>query len=405
MPSTGNMLIAQSGGPTVAVNSSLSGALKRAMKHPEIGEIFGARNGVEGILRADLVSLRPLLTCEEDFVRLKETPAMVLGSCRKRLAPQPDREYEKIREVFHQYHVKYFFYIGGNDSMDTVKKLSAWFQEIGEDIRVVGIPKTIDNDLDCTDHTPGFGSAARYIATSVAEVACDSEIYNLSTITLVEIMGRNAGWLTAASALARRPGCSAPHIICMPETPFSDEKFLCRVDELRRENKHLVIAVSEGIRYGNGDYVAAGGKLDAFGHRQLSGAAHRLGDMLRERFGCKVRAIELNVLQRSASHLNSEIDIQEACRIGAEAVSMGVAGKTGIMATFTRVSDKPYLIRYEYADIRQVANVEKTVPPDWIDAEKMDIREPLLQYLTPLIANPSRKESGIPIYFNLEKRK
>lgn len=399
----GNMLIAQSGGPTVAINASLSGALKRAMKYPEIGEIYGARNGIEGVLREDFASMRPLLKEEADFVRLKKTPAMVLGSCRKRLAAQPDAEYEKILDIFHRWNIKYFFYIGGNDSMDTVKKLSNYFKGLGEEIYVVGIPKTIDNDLACTDHTPGFGSAARYIATSIAEIACDSEIYNAPSLTVVEIMGRNAGWLTAASALARRPGCTAPHIICMPEVAFDSEKFLARVEELRKTRKHLIIAVSEGIHYADGSYVAASEKTDAFGHRLLSGAAQQLGSMLIQRFGCKVRTIELNVLQRSASHLRSETDIDEACRIGAEAVTMGVSGKTGVMATFVRVSNHPYLLRYEYADIDVVANAEKTVPVDWIDAENMDITNELLEYLTPLIINSSQKETGIPIYFHIEE--
>lgn len=399
----GNMLIAQSGGPTVAINASLSGALKRAMKYPEIGEIYGARNGIEGVLREDFAAMRPLLKEEADFVRLKKTPAMVLGSCRKRLAAQLDGEYEKILEIFRKWNIKYFFYIGGNDSMDTVKKLSHYFKDMGEEIYVVGVPKTIDNDLACTDHTPGFGSAARYIATSLAEIACDSEIYDAPSLTVVEIMGRNAGWLTAASALARRPGCTAPHIICMPEVAFDAEKFLKRVEELRKTRKHLIIAVSEGIHYADGSYVAASEKTDAFGHRLLSGAAQQLGSMLIQRFGCKVRTIELNVLQRSASHLRSETDIDEACRIGAEAVTMGVSGKTGVMATFVRVSNHPYLLRYEYAEIDQVANAEKTVPVEWIDAEKMDITDELLEYLTPLIVNSSQKETGIPIYFHIEQ--
>ncbi len=398
---TGNMLIAQSGGPTVAVNSSLSGALKRAMKHPEIREIYGARNGVEGILRGDLVSMRPLLHSEDDFLRLKQTPAMALGSCRKRLSETPDEEYEKIRRLFHEYDIRYFFYIGGNDSMDTVKKLSAFFRDAGEDVRAVGIPKTIDNDLACTDHTPGFGSAARYIATSVAEVACDSAIYNIPSITLVEIMGRNAGWLTAASVLARRPGCSSPHIICMPEVPFDNEKFLRRVEELRKTEQHLLIAVSEGIRYADGRYVAAADRSDAFGHQQLAGAAHTLGAMLREKFGCKVRSIELNVLQRSASHLRSETDIAEACRIGAEAVSMAVSGKTGVMATFSRVSDRPYLVRYDCADIDKVANVERTVPPEWIDADAMDVKDALREYLIPLAGSSDNGDFSVPLYFQL----
>ncbi len=403
MALVGNMLIAQSGGPTVAVNASLSGALKRAMKYREIREIYGARNGIEGVLRGDLIALRPYLTHEEDFVRLKETPAMVLGSCRKRLAESPDGEYHRIREVFHQYDIKYFFYIGGNDSMDTVRKLSAWFRDLGEDVRVVGIPKTIDNDIACTDHTPGFGSAARYIATSIAEVAEDSGIYDLKSITLVEIMGRNAGWLTAASVLARRPGCSAPDLICMPEVPFDEELFLSKVAQLHQQQNSIIVAVSEGIRYADGTYVAAADKLDAFGHRQLSGAAHRLAMLCRERFGCKVRPIELNVLQRAASHLRSETDIAEACRIGAEAVTLAVMGQTGIMAVFERVSDEPYLVRYESADIADVANVEKTVPLAWIDARNMNVTEDLRRYLLPLIANPGQKDSGLPVYFELPK--
>ena len=401
MSMMGNMLIAQSGGPTVAVNASLSGALRRAMGYREIKEIYGARNGIEGVLRENFVPLRPYLSREEDFIRLTETPAMVLGSCRKRLSETPDGEYEKIREIFRRWGIQYFFYIGGNDSMDTVRKLSAYFAETGDSVRVVGIPKTIDNDIACTDHTPGFGSAARYIATSIAEVAQDSEIYDLKSITLVEIMGRNAGWLTAASVLARRPGCSAPHLICMPEVPFDDDLFLRRVEQLHRERDHVLVAVSEGIRYADGSYVAAADKLDAFGHRQLSGAAHRLAMMVRERFGCKVRPIELNVLQRAASHLRSETDIDEAIHVGAEAVTLGVMGHTGIMATFERVSDQPYRIRYEYADIREVANVEKTVPLEWIDAQRMDVSDRLRTYLLPLISNPGQKESGIPVYFEL----
>ncbi len=395
----GNMLIAQSGGPTAAINASLAGAVGQAMKCPEIEKIYGAKNGVEGILRENLVDLRPLLRSEEDFTRLKATPAMALGSCRKRLAEKPDQEYEALREIFHRFGIRYFFYIGGNDSMDAVKKLSAYFKACGDEIRIVGIPKTIDNDMACTDHTPGFGSAARYIATSMAEIACDSAIYTPDSLTLVEIMGRNAGWLTAAAALARRPGCTAPQLICMPEAPFDEESFLRRVRELQAKENHLIIAVSEGIRYEDGTYVAAQSKLDAFGHRQLSGAAHTLGRLLLEKIGCKVRPIELNVLQRAAAHLSSETDLEEASRIGAEAVSLGIAGKTGVMATFERISDQPYLLRYSYAEIDKVANVEKTVPVEWIDGEHMDIRPELIRYLSPLIQSPSQKEPGLPTYF------
>lgn len=401
MGMTGNMLVAQSGGPTAAINASLAGAVKFAAGRQEIREIYGAKNGVEGILQEHFVDLRPLLQTEDDYIRLTKTPAMALGSCRKRLSEQPDADYERLREIFHRWDIRYFFYIGGNDSMDAVKKLSAYFSGLQEEIRVVGIPKTIDNDIACTDHTPGFGSAARYIAATMAEIFCDSDIYTPGSLTLVEIMGRNAGWLTAAAALARRPGCEAPHIICMPEVPFDEEAFLRRVRELQAKKKHLIIAVSEGIRYRDGTYVAAQSKLDAFGHRQLSGAAHSLGHLLLERIGCKVRPIELNVLQRCAAHLSSETDLTEAARIGAEAVSLALAGKTGVMATLVRESNAPYTIRYGCTDVGNVANVEKTVPLSWIDAENMDIRQELIEYLTPLIQNPSDAVPGLPDYFQV----
>ena len=401
MVGKGNMLIAQSGGPTAAINASLAGAVEYAMQREEIGEIYGGKNGVEGILQEHFVDLRSLLQTREDFTRLTKTPAMALGSCRKRLAEQPDGDYEKLLDIFRRHNIHYFFYIGGNDSMDAVQKLSAYFSAFGEEIRVVGIPKTIDNDMACTDHTPGFGSAARYIAATMAEIACDSNIYTPDSLTLVEIMGRNAGWLTAAAALARRPGCDAPHIICMPEIPFEEDKFLCKVKELLAKKKHLILAVSEGIRTKDGAYVAAQSKLDAFGHRQLSGAAHTLGSLLLEKIGCKVRPIELNVLQRCASHLSSETDLQEAARIGREAVSLALSGKTGVMATLIRESNDPYTIRYGYADIEKIANVERTVPVEWIDADNMDIRQELLDYLAPLIQNSKEPEPGLPIYFHI----
>lgn len=401
MAGKGNMLIAQSGGPTAAINASLAGAVQYAMEREEIGHIYGAKNGVEGILKEHFADLRPLLQTPEDFTRLIKTPAMALGSCRKRLSEKPDEEYEKLLDIFRRWEIRYFFYIGGNDSMDAVQKISAYFSASGEDIRVVGIPKTIDNDIACTDHTPGFGSAARYIAATMAEIACDSAIYTPASLTLVEIMGRNAGWLTAAAALARRPGCDAPHIICMPEIPFEEDKFLRRVKELQAEKKHLILAISEGIRYKDGTYVAAQSKLDAFGHRQLSGAAHSLGALLLEKIGCKVRPIELNVLQRCAAHLSSETDLREAARIGREAVSLALSGKTGVMATFIRESNNPYTIRYGYAEVEKVANVEHTVPVEWIDAEHMDIRQELIDYLAPLIQNPSDPEPGLPTYFQI----
>ncbi|MDL2233382.1 6-phosphofructokinase [Ruminococcaceae bacterium OttesenSCG-928-L11] len=394
------MLIAQSGGPTVAINASLSGAVKRAMKHPEIDQIWGGRNGLEGILNEQFVDLRQKLNSQEAFRQLESTPAMALGSCRYKLPEEPGSVYEKLRGIFSRYEIGYFFYIGGNDSMDTILKLSQSFGSVGDDVKCVGIPKTIDNDLPCTDHTPGFGSAARYIATSVAEIACDSAVYNVPSVTIVEIMGRNAGWLTAASVLARRGGCSAPHMICLPEVPFQLEKFLKRLGHLQPQVQNPIIAVSEGVRFAEGGYVSSQGEqVDAFGHRTLAGVGKYLEQLVRDNLGCKVRSIELNVLQRSASHLYSATDIGEACRIGAEAVSFAVQGKTGVMATFERVSDHPYLLAYKSADIRLIANREKTVPLEWIDVDRYDVKEALTQYLSPLICDENG--CGIPVYFSL----
>lgn len=396
-----NMLIGQSGGPTVAINASLSGAIKRAMKTPEIGEIYGAINALEGALKGKLVNLKPLFKCQEDFERLEATPAMVLGSCRYKLPSYPDAVYEQFHNVLKQHDIGFFLYIGGNDSMDTILKLSDYFKRVGEDIRCVGIPKTIDNDLPGTDHTPGFGSAALYIATSTAEIACDSSVYDLSSISIMEIMGRNAGWLTAASALARRKGCSAPHLIYLPEVPFYPDDFIIKIREVMQKERNVVIAVSEGIRLANGEYVsAAEGKVDAFGHQALAGVGKYLEHLIQQHIDCKVRSIEMNILQRSASHLRSSVDIEEACRIGAEAVTFAANGATGIMAGFRRISDFPYLVSYESIDIRDVANREKKVPLEWISQDGCDITDDMLVYLRPLISQ--KNSDAIPEFFSIE---
>lgn len=402
-----NMLIGQSGGPTVAINASLAGAIKRAMKCPEIGQIYGALNGLEGVLKKNIIDLRAGLHSVEDFQKLEATPAMALGSCRFQLPDAPDTVYEEIRAVFRRYEIGYFFYIGGNDSMDTVKKLSGYFLSVGDDIKCVGIPKTIDNDLPCTDHTPGFGSAAKYIATSVAEIACDSAVYDVESVTIVEIMGRNAGWLTAASVLARRTGCTAPHLIYLPEAVFSPEAFLRQLKQRSRSVQNIIVAVSEGVRLADGAYVATAqsGATDAFGHRYLAGVGKFLEELVRTRLGCKVRAVELNVLQRAASHLYSGTDIAEACRIGAEAVSAAVSGKTGVMAVFQRVSNHPYLVNYSTTDIKNVANLEKKVPSGWITPDGCDVQQEMVEYLRPLVLGEAREfmVSGIPDYFLFSK--
>ncbi|MEF9852694.1 MAG: 6-phosphofructokinase [Hydrogenoanaerobacterium sp.] len=402
-----NMLIGQSGGPTVAINASLAGAIKRAMKHPEIQQIYGALNGLEGVVKEKIIDLRKDLHSVEDFDKLESTPAMALGSCRFRLADEPDAVYKKIREVFLKYSIGYFFYIGGNDSMDTLKKLSNYFKAMGDDIKCVGIPKTIDNDLACTDHTPGFGSAAKYIATSIAEIACDSVVYNMKSVTIVEIMGRNAGWLTAASVLARREGCAAPHLIYLPEVSFEPEAFLQKLKELAKTTRNIIVAVSEGVRLPNGSYVATAksGSVDAFGHRYLAGVGAFLQELVRTRIGCKVRAVELNVLQRSAAHLYSGADLGEACRIGAEAVSSAVRGKTGVMAVFNRVSNHPYLVNYGVSDIENVANLEKTVPREWISDDGCDVTAEMIEYLRPLVQGETKEftKDGIPVFFAFDK--
>lgn len=402
-----NMLIGQSGGPTVAINASLSGAIKCAMKHPEIKEIYGVLNGLEGVLKENIIDLRHSLKSEDDFNRLQATPAMALGSCRFKLPEHYDETYEKIREVFNKYGVEYFFYIGGNDSMDTVKKLSEYFGEVGDDIKCVGIPKTIDNDLPCTDHTPGFGSAAKYIATSVAEIVCDSEVYDLPSVTIVEIMGRNAGWLTASSALARRAGCTAPHLIYLPEVAFCPQNFIEQIKALGETTQNIIVAVSEGVRLANGEYVASAQSslTDAFGHRYLAGVGKYLEDLVRVKLGCKVRAVELNVLQRSASHLYSGVDIKEANKLGGKAVHCAVGGKTGVMVTCNRISNHPYLLTYESAEIGEVANLEKKIPLEWIAESPRDVTEELLEYLRPLVLGEAKEfiADGIPEYFSFDK--
>lgn len=397
-----NMLIGQSGGPTVAINASLAGAVKRAMKHQEIGEIYGALNGLEGILNGKIIDLRKCLHNAADFHRLETTPAMALGSCRFKLPHAPAPVYDQIRAVFERLNIGYFFYIGGNDSMDTILNLSNYFSSNNLDVRCVGIPKTIDNDLPCTDHTPGFGSAARCIATSVAEIACDSKVYDAPSVTIIEIMGRNAGWLTASAVLARREGCSAPHFIYLPEIPFDADQFLLQLKEKAKTVKHIVVAVSEGIKNKNGEYVSAeNGKTDSFGHLMLAGVGKVLEQLVEEKIGCKVRSIELNVLQRSASHLYSATDILEACRIGAEAVSMAVKGESGVMAVFKRVSDSPYLVTYESADIKNIANLEQKVPLTWITDNGSDVTDRLVEYLSPLIMDENGE--GIPPFFTFDK--
>ena len=315
-----------------------------------------------------------------------------------------DSPYVYIFKQFETYHIGAFFYIGGNDSMDTVLKLSEYGKKIGSDVRVIGIPKTVDNDLCETDHTPGFGSAAKYIASSILEIAHDTFIYAVKSVTIVEIMGRDAGWLTAASALARNEYNTAPHLIYLPEVPFDKEDFLLDVKRMLFERNNVIIAVSEGIRDASGNYISASEQsVDTFGHSQLSGAGKTLEFLIKEKLGVKVRSIEVNVLQRCASHLASKTDLEESVALGKKAVALSLEGVTASMVTLNRVSNDPYTIEYGYAEIKNIANEAKSVPREWINDAGNDVTQEMIDYLTPLIQGESNVvyKNGLPVYANV----
>lgn len=404
---TKNVMVAQSGGPTVAINASLSGVIRGVMESDSYDTVYGAVNGILGILNNEFINLTDMMQGHPEYLdRLETTPAMYLGSCRHKLPDylDDDSSYVFIFKQFELYNVGAFFYIGGNDSMDTVLKLSDYGKRIGSDVRIIGIPKTIDNDLCETDHTPGFGSAAKYIASSILEIAHDTFIYAVKSVTIVEIMGRDAGWLTAAAALARNEYNTAPHLIYLPEVPFDKEDFLLDVKRLLFERNNVIIAVSEGIRDASGNYISASEKsVDTFGHSQLSGAGKSLEFLIKEKLGVKVRSVEVNVLQRCAAHLASQTDLSESVSLGKKAVALSEEGVTASMVTMNRVSNDPYTIEYGYAEIRNIANEAKTVPLEWINDAGNDVTDELIHYLTPLIQGESKVhyENGLPVYMNV----
>lgn len=403
-----NCLVAQSGGPTAAINASLAGVIRAAAADSRIGHIYGAVNGIQGVLAGKLIDLAEAVGTDADSLSQLETcPAMYLGSCRYKLAENEGAsdDYARIFEILARYEIGYFFYIGGNDSMDTVKKLDAYGHKLGSDIRFVGVPKTIDNDLPVIDHTPGYGSAARYIATSILEMAHDTYIYNTQSVLIVEIMGRDAGWLTAASSLARNEYSAAPHLIYLPERAFSNEQFLSDLRSLLAKQNHIIIAVSEGIRYADGTYVSASSDaVDQFGHAMLNGAGKYLEQLVANEIGCKVRSVEVNVLQRCASHLSSAVDLAESASLGSAAVKGALEGKSGVMAILRRVSDDPYQVEYDFTPVENVANQEKRVPDEWINPEGNDVTGDFLRYARPLIqGNPAiRYENGLPVYLSVK---
>lgn len=402
-----NVMVAQSGGPTVAINASLAGVIQGVQSSSTYGTVYGAVNGILGILNDEFLNLSTLMEENPDFMdRLITSPAMFLGSCRHKLPDylDDDSSYVFIFSQFEKYNIDAFFYIGGNDSMDTVLKLSEYGKKIGSSVRVIGIPKTIDNDLCMTDHTPGFGSAAKYIATSLLEIAHDTFIYAVKSVTIVEIMGRDAGWLTAASALARNEYNTAPHLIYLPEVPFDKEDFLLDVKRALFERDNVIIAVSEGIRDVNGNYISATeSAADTFGHSQLSGAGRTLEFLIKEKLGIKVRSVEINVLQRSAAHLASKTDLEESVALGKKAVALSEEGVTASMVTLNRISNAPYEVAYEYAEIKNIANEAKSVPREWINDAGNDVTQEMIDYLTPLIQGESSVtyQNGLPAYMNI----
>jgi len=389
----GNAVVGQSGGPTAAINATLSGVIRGAMdahKSGVIDTIYGMRNGIEGFLREDFVDLFKVVDTEEKLKTLEATPAAALGSCRRKLkSHEEDAEtYAKILEILKKYNIRYFFYIGGNDSMDTVLKLSRYAKGHDYELRVVGVPKTIDNDLLVTDHTPGFGSAAKFVATTVKEILRDVNVYTMKAVTIVEVMGRDAGWLTASAALPVVSGGVGPDLVYLPEKTFDVDRFIDDLNAAFEKHPALLVAVSEGIRFADGRYVGEGidtGKVDAFGHKQLSGAGKVLEQIVKDRIGCKARSIELSLTQRCASHISSLTDITESVSVGKSAVEAAVSGETGIMMTINRSSSPEYSVTVGYADISGIANGVRGVPDEYINEEGNGITEAGIEYLKPLI--------------------
>ena len=399
-----NIAAAQSGGPTSAINSSLAGIFTEALKQPEIDTVYGSINGIEGVLGDEFVDLGKILTSDYDIDLLMKTPSTVLGSCRFKLKDplEDDSDYRRAAENLTKRGVKAFFYIGGNDSMDTVMKLDKWFRENCVDIKVIGVPKTIDNDVAETDHTPGFGSAAKYVAASLQEIIRDSRVYSIPSVTIVEIMGREAGWLAASSCVLRANGEPAPHMIYLPEADFSTDKFISDIREAQKRYKAVIIAVSEGISIGEG---FSSELTDAFGHKYLSGVGKYLEKLVGDEIGCKVRSIELNVMQRCSSHIASLTDITEAKEIGEAAVRAAMAGESGVMMIFRRISNNPYRVEIVTASVDGVANKEKLFPAEWINAEGNNVTVDALNYFLPLIQGEPEIEyrNGIPVHFRLNQ--
>ncbi|RHQ13602.1 6-phosphofructokinase [Lachnospiraceae bacterium AM48-27BH] len=386
----GNVIVGQSGGPTAVINSSLAGVYKTA-KDRGARKVYGMLHGIQGLLEEKYVDLSEHIKSDLDIDLLKRTPSAYLGSCRYKLPEIKGNTdfYDRIFEILDKLEIEYFFYIGGNDSMDTIKKLSDYAILNGSTIKFMGVPKTIDNDLAVTDHTPGYGSAAKYIASITKEVIRDGLVYGTKSVTILEIMGRNAGWLTGAAALAKGEDCEGPDMIFLPEIPFDVDEFMKKVEQLQKEKSSVVVAVSEGVKVADGRYVCELTDnidyVDAFGHRQLTGTARYLAERISREVGCKTRAIEFNSLQRCASHIVGRVDITEAFQVGGAAVKAAFEGETAKMIILKRISDDPYLCVTDLYDVHKIANVEKKVPREWINEAGDYVTPEFVNYVRPLI--------------------
>ena len=404
----GACIFGQSGGPTSVINASALGVIKTALEAKCITRVLGAAHGIKGVLADRLYDMDQEDPKELD--KLPFTPSSALGSCRYKLADPDvdDTDYRRILEIFQKYDVRYFFYNGGNDSMDTCNKISKYMQQVGYECRIIGVPKTIDNDLFGTDHCPGFGSAAKYIATSCMELYQDARVYDTGTVVVVEIMGRHAGWLAGAAGLATWAG-SGPDLIYLPETNFEMDVFLRDVSRIYEEQGNCLIAVSEGIHYADGTFVseAEASATDGFGHAQLGGLAAMLADAVKRKLGVKVRGIELSLLQRCGSHVASATDINEAFLAGKTAVDAAIAGETGKMVAFdcTR-GESGYRCQYKLVSLNDVANLEKKVPLSWMNETENGVGQPFIDYVLPLIqGEPARPtEHSLPKFAKLKKK-
>lgn len=401
-----HMLIAQSGGPSAAINATVAGVVERCMTSDKVDRIYGAVNGIKGVLNGNYVDLTEILSSPEQLRLLCSTPAAALGSCRLKLNNADEGQLGQIVDALLSREIGYFVYIGGNDSMDTVYQLSAYIKKHNiQGLSVMGAPKTIDNDLPMTDHCPGFGSAAKYIAATFAEIVRDCEVYDIPAVTIVEVMGRNAGWLTAASALSRENGGTGPQLIYLCERAFDTEQFIRDVKDCLAKRNAVVVAVSEGLKNADGSYLSEskGRGVDVFGHAALSGTAKVLEGLVKEKIGCKVRSIELNLMQRCASHLASANDLSESKMLGMTAADRALNGVSGEMAIVERLSSAPYRVRYGTTDIALVANLEKKVPDSCIHPQGNDVTEQMLEYLRPLVHGEVQVPmcGGVPIHLEL----